>query len=120
MHPTADTQDFKFLHLAGRRVMPGVRLLGFFKTKTEARAWQRRAASHDPAPISLLLGPRFGLSSAGVAGGSGFVFHGSRQGRVVSTAHPNKPMHPTADTTAFIVSRGAARRVIGGVRRFRY
>ena len=25
MHPTADTQDFIFSYLAGRRVMPGVR-----------------------------------------------------------------------------------------------
>jgi hypothetical protein len=28
MHPTADTQAFKYLNLAGRRMMPGVRLLG--------------------------------------------------------------------------------------------
>jgi hypothetical protein len=30
---------------------------------------------------------------------------------------PNKPMHPTADTAAVINLGGAARRVIGGVRR---
>jgi hypothetical protein len=45
--------------------MPGVRLLRFFKIMTEARAWHRRAAFHDPAPISFSPGPRFGLSSAG-------------------------------------------------------
>ena len=28
MHPTADTNHFIFGNLAGRRVMPGVRLLG--------------------------------------------------------------------------------------------
>jgi hypothetical protein len=27
MHPTADTPALMYLHLAGRRVMPGVRLL---------------------------------------------------------------------------------------------
>ena len=30
---------------------------------------------------------------------------------------PNKPMHPTADTTALIFTSGAGRRVIGSVRR---
>jgi hypothetical protein len=28
---------------------------------------------------------------------------------------PNKPMHPTADTSDVMFSKGAARRVIGGV-----
>jgi len=43
------------------------------------------------------------------------VFHGSRQARVVSTTHPNKPMHPTADTRVVINPRRSGRRVIGGV-----
>ena len=30
---------------------------------------------------------------------------------------PNKPMHPTADAQDFNFSKGAGRRVIGGVRR---
>jgi hypothetical protein len=32
------------------------------------------------------------------------------------TTPPNKPMHPTADTTAFKFLNVAGRRVIGGVR----
>ena len=35
MHPTADTTAFKYLDLAGRRVMPGVRLL---RVKPEAES----------------------------------------------------------------------------------
>jgi hypothetical protein len=27
MHPAADTPDFMYIHRAGRRLMPGVRLL---------------------------------------------------------------------------------------------
>ena len=30
----------------------------------------------------------------------GSEYHRSRQVRVVAIAHPNKPMHPTRDTTA--------------------
>jgi hypothetical protein len=33
-----------------------------------------------------------------------------------STSHPNKPMHPTADTNDFMYINRAGRRVIGGVR----
>ena len=40
----------------------------------------------------------------------GFVYGGSREVRIVSITHPNKPMHPTADTTIlkFLLSLGAA------------
>jgi hypothetical protein len=45
-----------------------------------------------------------------------FEYRGSRQVLSVSIAHPNKPMHPTADTEALIFGNGAGRRVIGSVR----
>jgi hypothetical protein len=45
-----------------------------------------------------------------------FEYRGSRQVLSVSIAHPNKPMHPTADTRDVILSNGLGRRVIGGVR----
>ena len=40
----------------------------------------------------------------------------SRQVHVVSATHPNKPMHPTANTRDVIKLELAGRRVIGGVR----
>src|SRR5215207_8052330 len=53
MHPTADTPDFKYLDLAGRRVMPGVRLLGLIKSLAETRGRQWRAAlSRAGIPLS--------------------------------------------------------------------
>jgi hypothetical protein len=50
-----------------------------------------------------------------VAGGAGSEFGGSRQVLGVSMTHPNKPMHPTADTRHVIISMGSGRRVIGSV-----
>jgi hypothetical protein len=43
-------------------------------------------------------------------------YHRSREVRAVSGTHPNKPMHPTADTIALIHLHLVGRRVIGGVR----
>jgi hypothetical protein len=45
----------------------------------------------------------------------GFEYRGWRQLGYVSVTHPNKPMHPTADTMIVINLSGAGRRVIGGV-----
>ncbi len=47
-------------------------------------------------------------------------YRGWRELRDASGAHPNKPMHPTADTVAVICSNGLGRRVIGGVRRLSF
>jgi hypothetical protein len=49
--------------------------------------------------------------------GRGSEYQRSRQGHIVSTTHPNKPMHPTADTPDVINPQLAGRRVIGDVRR---
>jgi hypothetical protein len=46
-----------------------------------------------------------------------FEYRGSRQVLSVSIAHPNKPMHPTADMRDVINPNLVRRRVIGGVRR---
>jgi hypothetical protein len=99
MHPTADTADFMYLNRSGRRVMPGVRLLGFLKSKTEACGWRRRGSPSTRRAISVagaaLRITRHGASRE-VRRSEG---RGPRQVRHVSIAHPNKPMHPTADTT---------------------
>jgi len=41
---------------------------------------------------------------------------GSREARFAAITHPNKPMHPTADTRLVISGCLAGRRVVGGVR----
>jgi hypothetical protein len=66
--------------------------------------------------MSFSEGPRFGLSSAGRGGRCGLRVSWVSEMRIVSTAPPNKPMHPTADTRAVINSGEAGRRVIGSVR----
>jgi hypothetical protein len=115
MHPTADTLLVINSNHAGRRVMPSVRLLWYFKTMTETRGWQRRAAlSQSGAPLSL------GAALRIIIGGASrevrrFEYRGSREVPDVSRAHPNKPMHPTANTKDFKFLNLAGRRVIGGV-----
>lgn len=99
--------------------MRGVRLLGFIKPMTEAYGWQRRAAPSQADAQILGRGRASDYPPRGVAGGADFEFHGSRQVRAVLTTHPNKPMHPTADTNDVISSNRAGRRVIGGVRLLR-
>jgi hypothetical protein len=64
-------------------------------------------------------GPRFVLSCVRASREvRRCVVRGSREARPSPTAHPNKPMHPTADTSDFIFGICSGRRVIGGVRRF--
>ncbi len=80
MHPTADTEDFKFLNLAGRRVMPGVRLLLRFGITAagmrDRRRWRSGLVKASPAVLH-------GLTS-GEAGGGGHNARcmSSRVGRV--------------------------------------
>jgi hypothetical protein len=45
-----------------------------------------------------------------------FEYRGLRQMRDVSSTHPNKPMHPTANTIVVMFLHLLGRRVIGGVR----
>ena len=96
--------------------MRGVRLLLIFKPR-------RRLAVSDGARI--ILGatpgsqrrPRFRITARGAwREAHGFEYRGWREVRAVSTTHPNKPMHPTADTRDVINLQLAGRRVIGGVR----
>jgi hypothetical protein len=95
--------------------MPGVRLLGYLKTMMETRGSQRRAALSPPGLASL---PRAALRTT-FSGASREV---RRSGlgslpkmRIVSTAHPNNGMHPTANSVAFNLNH-PARRVMPGVR----
>jgi hypothetical protein len=117
MHPTADTLAVELLHLAGRRVIGGVRLLRSFKSMPETCRCQRRAALSQSAacfPSGVALRMIFDGAWREVRR---FEYRGSRQVLTVSIVHPNKPMHPTADTRDVILSNGLGRRVIGGVRR---
>jgi hypothetical protein len=80
---------------------------------------QRRAALSPSGARFLILGPRSRIIICGAsreARGSGEGR--SREARHSPATHPNKPMHPTADTHLVINLCGAGRRVIGGVMRF--
>jgi hypothetical protein len=116
MHATRDTNHVINLQLVGGRVMRSVRLLRFYKIMTEARGWQRRAALSQSGVRLSAVCRASGYPSGGVAGGAGSELGWWREARAVSVAHPNKPMHPTADTHHVIDSNGLGRRVIGGVR----
>ena len=82
--------------------MPGVRLLGFLNPR-------RRLVVGNGARLSLTQALAFDQWAALriiLHGASrevrGFEYRGWRQVRAVSTTHPNKPMHPTADTQLVI------------------
>src|SRR5829696_8149584 len=82
--------------------MPGVRLLGLIKSLAETRGRQWRAAlSQAGIPLSpgaalriIRHGARREVRAPRMAG--------ARDVRGLSVAHPNKPMHPTADTPGVI------------------
>ena len=58
------------------------------------------------------------LRPKGLGRGARFAEMGLRGLKGFVGARPNKRMHATADTTAFIISKGAGRRVMPGVMRF--
>jgi hypothetical protein len=118
MHPTADTHlviHFQRLGAAGdagRSAAPVFEIPDGGLRLATARGSFTITIGRFPFPASRASD----YHQRGV-GGAGFEFRGSRQVLGVSTTHPNKPMHPTADTVAFINSNLAGRRVIGGVGR---
>src|SRR5215208_6509993 len=96
--------------------MRGVRLLGLVKSLTETRGRQWRAAlSQAGIPLSPGAALRINLHGARREVRAPRMA-GARDVRGISVAHPNKPMHPTADTLDVINLQLAGRRVIGGVR----
>jgi len=115
MHATRDTNLVIERNLAGGRVMRGVRLLGLIKSLAETRGRQWRAAlSQAGIPLSPGAALRINLHGARREVRAPRMA-GARDVRGISVAHPNKPMHPTADTPAVMNSKGLGRRVIGGV-----
>jgi hypothetical protein len=118
MHPTADTSDVIYFQSRGAAGDAGRSAARVHKTHdgdlpvTTARG----SFSIRRAPLTRGAALRIIFRRAWREG-RGSEFGGSRQARNVSTTHPNKPMHPTADTSNVINSRGSGRRVIGGVRR---
>jgi hypothetical protein len=52
MHPTADTTAFMYISRAGRRVMPGVRLLGRPEEFCWMNARLRRVAKHFDSSVT--------------------------------------------------------------------
>ncbi len=105
MHPTADTEDFIISHRAGRRVMPGVRLLLRSKefcwmnarASRMAEARGRSVAGHNARPdlgASRWREAWRGLNvSPSAAGGVT---------RAKDVPQSNKRMHATADTQDFM------------------
>ena len=117
MNATRDTNHVIERDLAGGRVMRGVRVLGLIKPMTETCGRQRRAAlSQSGGPLSPAGAALRIIISGAWREARGSEYRGWREACAVSATHPNKPMHPTADTTAVKIINLAGRRVIGGVR----
>ena len=90
------------------------------KSQTEARGWQRRAASHHPARLFFELGPRCGLSIAGRGGRRRLRVRCVRGASAVSPSRTRTTACTRPRTRRLSSSATArARRVMPGVRHLR-
>jgi hypothetical protein len=100
MHATADARAVKFSHRLGRRVMPGVRLLG---RPENSAGWTRSRGGCRGREVEAVPAVVDGLTSwvvaAGRHGGAPVLLVTARAAwRALKVTPSNKRMHATRDT----------------------
>ena len=111
MHPTADTLDFIFGNRSGRRVMPGVRLLGRCGITADGmrgRAeWCGGLVQASPAVVCGLTSLE--ASGGGHGAGCRSPFTERAAWRALKMTQSNKRMHATRDTSDFMIRERCGR-----------